>query len=104
MLPLIWEIRALTPTVAARRGLSSVSRCGLRGPLRKGRGRRSASAAVSLNNCTNGLHKERLEADGEQIAGNKIDEVEAGAHDNKKLRRGDRRRKLNSKYYGANWL
>jgi hypothetical protein len=44
------------------------------------------------------LHKEGLEADAEQIAGNKIDEAEAGAHDNK-LRRGDR-----TKYYGANWL
>jgi hypothetical protein len=50
------------------------------------------------------LHKERLEADAEQIAGNKIDEAEAGAPDNKKLRRGDRTRKLNPKYYGANWL
>jgi hypothetical protein len=59
---------------------------------------------ADVNNCTNGLHKERLESDAEQIAGNKIDEAEAGAHDNNKLRRGDRTRKLNPKYYGANWL
>jgi hypothetical protein len=48
VLPLIWGTRAPSPTAATRRGLSSVGRCGLRGPLREGRGRGSASAVASL--------------------------------------------------------
>jgi hypothetical protein len=46
--PFIWGTPAPTPTTVARRGLSSVSRCARRGPLRKGRARRSATAALSL--------------------------------------------------------
>jgi hypothetical protein len=46
--PLIWGTPAPTPTAAARRGLSSVSRWARRSSLRKGRGRGSATAVLSL--------------------------------------------------------
>jgi hypothetical protein len=49
VIPLILGTPAPIPTAAARRGLSSVSGCARRDPLRKGRGRGSATAALSLN-------------------------------------------------------